>query len=199
MNTNNHFKKLFEELPFGVLITTGDPENPLTVYQNIKYSEISGYSLEEMRGLNPKILQGLRTDRKVIDRLKDCLKREVVFIGSTFNYRKSDQEYLLSWTIFPMPFGGVPYFISIQRDLSDSSIDPAKEVWVLQKEAWNMTKDLLNHIQLAAEMIEDASDEEQTELISVIETSVRTITNMNRLVEFAASLLHSELTGPFEK
>ncbi|MDH3559050.1 MAG: PAS domain-containing protein, partial [Deltaproteobacteria bacterium] len=52
----------------GVMITKAEPGYPV-VYVNDAFAEITGYSLEEIVGQSPAILQGQKTDPAVLARL----------------------------------------------------------------------------------------------------------------------------------
>ena len=54
------------------------------VYANAAFRQLTGYSLEAVRGKNPKILQGPATDARVLERLTSVLKAgDGTFEGST--------------------------------------------------------------------------------------------------------------------
>ena len=74
-----------------VLITTADLKlpGPTIVYVNPAFCKKTGYRPVEVIGKSPRILQGPATERKVIDRLRENLKNDEDFHGSTINYRKN--------------------------------------------------------------------------------------------------------------
>ena len=54
------------------------------VFANAAFRQLTGYSLEAVRGKNPKILQGPATDARVLERLTSVLKAgDGTFEGST--------------------------------------------------------------------------------------------------------------------
>ena len=106
-------------LPLSILVTVFDPDNPRTVYANKAFTALTGYTQHEIHGKNPKLLQGPRTDRKVLDHLNECLLTSQIFVGQTFNYRKDGSEFLMQWTIFEISFLDRQYYIAIQRDASN--------------------------------------------------------------------------------
>ncbi len=106
------------EISFNSILITG-PDRRI-VYANPAFCNMTGYSLDELLGQNPKILQGPLTEQSVIDRMKAALNNSGSFNGSTINYRKNGRPYLVEWTISPVrgDSGEVCYFISIQKDIT---------------------------------------------------------------------------------
>ncbi|MGM0766639.1 MAG: sensor domain-containing diguanylate cyclase [Pseudomonadota bacterium] len=90
------------------------------LYANPAFCNMTGYKLTELIGQNPKMLQGPLTDMSVIEKLRTDLEKKGSFFGSTINYRKSGQPYLVEWTITPVSndSGEVRHFISIQKDIT---------------------------------------------------------------------------------
>ena len=107
-----------------VLITTTelDPPGPEIVYVNEGFCRLTGYAAEEVLGETPRILQGPKTDRAELDRLRRCLSRGQPFYGGEItNYRKDGSEYVLAWYIVPMrdAAGEVTHWMASQRDVTE--------------------------------------------------------------------------------
>ncbi|MEX0654594.1 MAG: PAS domain S-box protein [Phycisphaeraceae bacterium] len=105
-----------------VLITEAelDRPGPRIVYANPAFTRMSGYTAEEVIGRTPRILQGPRTSRAVLDQLRHQLSRGEPFAGETMNYRKDGSEYMLNWHIAPVrdESGRITHWVSIQRDVT---------------------------------------------------------------------------------
>jgi PAS domain S-box-containing protein len=56
-----------------ILVTDATPAGSI-IYANAAFRELTGYSLDAVRGKSPKILQGPATDARVLDRLISVLK-----------------------------------------------------------------------------------------------------------------------------
>ena len=71
-----------------------------------------------MIGKTPRILQGPKTDRAVVDRLRRNLAEGQPFSGQAINYRKDGSEFILDWAIAPIcdSSGQLTHFVSVQRD-----------------------------------------------------------------------------------
>lgn len=105
-----------------IVITELDLEEPgpRIVYVNDGFTRLSGYSREEVIGKTPRILQGPKTDRAVLDKLKDSLRSGQSFFGQTVNYRKDGSEFINQWDIHPLEdeSGRVTHWVSYQHDIS---------------------------------------------------------------------------------
>jgi PAS domain S-box-containing protein len=98
-----------------------DKPGPKIVYVNDGFTQMTGYSREEVIGKTPRILQGEKTDRHVIDRLKKRLIEGQAFFGHTVNYRKDGSEFVNQWDIHPLTNkkGEITHWVSYQRDISE--------------------------------------------------------------------------------
>lgn len=106
-----------------ILITELNLEKPgpKIVYVNDGFCEMTGYSKEEVIGKTPRILQGPKTDREVLDRLKRRLKEGRSFFGQAINYRKDGSEFVNQWDIHPLTDkeGNVTHWVSYQHDITE--------------------------------------------------------------------------------
>ncbi|MEX2363878.1 MAG: PAS domain S-box protein [Balneolaceae bacterium] len=98
-----------------------DKPGPKIVYVNEGFTEMTGYTKEEVLGKTPRILQGEKTDRFVLDRLVNRLTHGEAFFGHTINYKKDGSEFVNQWDIHPLTNkeGEVTHWVSYQRDITD--------------------------------------------------------------------------------
>ena len=98
--------------------STGD--GPRIVYANPSFESMTGYSVTELTGKSPKILQGPLTDRRVIEEMRICMRTGKYFEGSTINYNKDGYPYNVEWSISPIKdqAGVIQYFISVQKNIT---------------------------------------------------------------------------------
>ena len=105
-----------------VLITSAqlDPPGPEILFVNPALCEMTGYLREEILHRNPRILQGPKSDRGMLMRLREALARGEPFSGETVNYRKDGGEYYVEWDITPIRSAGgeITHFLSIQRNVT---------------------------------------------------------------------------------
>ena len=106
-----------------VLITDAqlDLPGPSIVFVNPAFSRMTGYSADEAVGKTPRILQGIRTDKAVLSRLRRNLERGEAFEGEAINYRKDGTEFMLEWQVAPIrdSNGNITHFVATQRDITE--------------------------------------------------------------------------------
>lgn len=105
-----------------IVITTKelDEPGPEIIYVNPGFTKMTGYKPEDVVGKTPRVLQGPKTDKDVIRRLRDTLARGEVFFGQAINYRKDGSEFWNEWHIEPIrnDKGQINYYVAIQRDVT---------------------------------------------------------------------------------
>src|SRR5262249_61642178 len=73
-----------------VLITSPelDLPGPEILFVNPAFSEMTGYSQEEILQKTPRVLQGPKSDRAMLTELREALRRGESFLGETGNLRE---------------------------------------------------------------------------------------------------------------
>lgn len=106
-----------------ILITDAEINlpGPRITYVNAAFTAMTGYTAEDIFGKTPRILQGPKSDKKTIARLRQCLEKGELFSGEGINYRKDGTEYYQEWQIAPIrePGGKITHFVAIQRDVTE--------------------------------------------------------------------------------
>ncbi|WP_138431968.1 PAS domain-containing protein [Fodinibius saliphilus] len=94
---------------------------PKIVYVNDGFCKMTGYSKEEVIGKTPRILQGPKTDPKVLEKLKKRLEEGRSFFGQTVNYKKDGSEFVNQWDIHPLKNkdGEITHWVSYQHDITE--------------------------------------------------------------------------------
>jgi len=87
-----------------IIITTVElnQPGPQIVFVNPAFTRMTGYSAEEVIDQTPRILQGPKTDRAVLNEFREKLSQEQVFYGEVVNYRKDGTEFNLDWHVAPI-------------------------------------------------------------------------------------------------
>lgn len=125
----------------GIIITQANLGNPgpEVIYINDAFTQISGYSAEEMIGQSPRILQNEFTKRETLDAMKQALSEGKPFKGELLNVHKNGQQYWLDISIVPVKnaAGHVTHFAAIERDITEKKTKDMqeKDVWVQLKRA----------------------------------------------------------------
>ncbi len=113
-----------------VLITEAEPieePGPRILYVNPAFTRMTGYTLEEVVGKTPRILQGQKTDRASLDRIRTALKTWQPLRVDTINYRKDGTEFWVEMSIVPIADenGEFTHWVSVHRDISDRKLAEA--------------------------------------------------------------------------
>ena len=106
-----------------ILITDAqlDPPGPRILFANPAFTTLTGHANEDIIGLTPRILQGPRTDRALLQRLRRNLERGERFEGIATQYRKDGSTYEQEWQIAPIrdEAGAITHYVALQRDITE--------------------------------------------------------------------------------
>jgi len=96
------------------MVTMATAKTPI-VYVNEAFTQLTGYTCEEVIGKSPSLLQGAGTDPAVLDQLRKDLGAGRNFEGRTTNYRKDGTPFTMHWRVAPVRSGKdeVHYFIAV--------------------------------------------------------------------------------------
>ena len=106
-----------------ILITSADLDEPgpRIEYANPAFTHMTGYEAHEVLGRTPRLLQGPRTERAVLDRMRAALLAGERFQDEAVNYRKDGSTYVVEWLIAPVreADGRITRWVSAQRDITE--------------------------------------------------------------------------------
>lgn len=116
-----------------ILITEAEPiegAGPKILYVNNAFTTLTGYTAAEVIGKTPRILQGPKTDRLELDRLKEHLKNWEPCEATLVNYRKNGEEFWIHLSITPVADenGWFTHWISIERDVTEQKNQEIQKV-----------------------------------------------------------------------
>lgn len=129
-------KQALDAVGLGIIIT--DPQqrdNPI-IYINPKFKEITGYSEEDILGKNCRILQGEKSNKETVFRIKNAFKKPSDFQGQILTYKKNGEYFWSNLVIDPVfnernqliNFVGFIQDISLQKRSEEELIFKNKEL-----------------------------------------------------------------------
>lgn len=72
------------------------------LWVNDDFTAITGYALNEVVGQKPSILQGPKSEKDAVKRIRRALENEMPFKEMITNYRKNGEEYLCKLVVHPI-------------------------------------------------------------------------------------------------
>ena len=98
-----------------------DLPGPRILYVNPAFEAMTGYAAAEIVGQTPRILQGPKTDRAALDRIRAALKNWQPVREEVTNYRKDGSHFTIELSIAPISneAGQVTHWFAIQRDMTE--------------------------------------------------------------------------------
>lgn len=137
-----------------ILITEAEPidqPGPRILYVNPAFSRMTGYSCDQILGRSPRFLQGAKSDRATLDKIRAAIQNWESICVEIINYRKDGSEFWAEISLVPVAdeTGWYTHWIAIQRDISDRKQQQAEYQMLLAAEqaarkaaeAANRTKD----------------------------------------------------------
>ncbi|SFD49099.1 PAS domain-containing protein [Roseivivax sediminis] len=109
----------FSRLAISVIITNPlAPDNPI-VYVNDAFERTTGYARSSVIGRNCRFLQGERTSKADVDRLRDAIQAGRDLSIDILNYRASGEPFTNRLVIAPVSdeTGTPVYFLGLQKEL----------------------------------------------------------------------------------
>jgi len=119
------FKKVFENALEGISIT--DPDGNIIV-TNQAFTDITGYSPEEVTGQNPRVLKSNLHDDAFYKEMWDRLKTKGHWVGEIWNRRKNGEAYpeILSINSIKQDDGETSHYVAVFHDISEMKLQQEK-------------------------------------------------------------------------
>lgn len=111
------FRRAVEHSAHGIVITD---RRGYIQYVNPAFTQMTGYTLEEVRGKTPRILKSGKHEPDFYRNLWDTILAGEVWSGIMINRRKDGSLYYEDQTIAPVPNerGEITHFVAIKRDIT---------------------------------------------------------------------------------
>ena len=123
-NLPNLIEICLDSLNDAIVITEAeaiDKPGPRIIWANKVFYERNGYTPEEIIGQSPRILQGPKTDRATLDKVRTALEKWQSIRVEILNYRKNGSTYWNEFEIVPIANekGWYTHWVSVQRDITE--------------------------------------------------------------------------------
>ncbi|MBB4062882.1 histidine kinase dimerization/phosphoacceptor domain -containing protein [Gellertiella hungarica] len=114
------FAAAFKATRMPMIITDPRQEDNPIIFSNRAFSELTGYSQDELIGRNCRLLQGPDTDPAAVERIREAIRQELPVSQDILNYRKDGSTFWNALFISPVrnDQGDVIYFFASQLDFS---------------------------------------------------------------------------------
>ncbi len=176
---NSLFKLALDAAADGVVITD---VNGNIIWVNPAYETLTGYSLQEVTGNNPRLLKSGKQDPSFYKDLWDTISSGNIWHGELWNKRKDQVLYLEEQSITPVQNneGIVTHYIAIKRDITkqhqlQSQLNQAQRIEAIDKLTAgiahnfnNKLASILGYAELAVEEAEQYSNEDLIDYLQEI-------------------------------
>lgn len=115
---------MIRNLNDAILVTEAEPISevgPRILYINPAFTKMTGYELDELIGKTPRILQGEKTSRAALDKMRQAFERWESVEVELINYTKSGEEFWVNISIMPIAneVGWYTHWVSVQKDVTE--------------------------------------------------------------------------------
>lgn len=123
------FEQAMAQTRMAICLCDPHQEDLPIVFANRAFCALTGYSEDEVLGVNCRLLQGPETDPAAVERIRDALAREDVVVVELLNYRKDGSSFWNALHLGPIynNEGDLVYFFGSQWDVSDVRSTRARE------------------------------------------------------------------------
>ena len=107
-----------------VLITEAEPfdlPGPKILFVNKAFERMTGYTKEEVIGSTPRLLQGPKTQKSELQRIRSALQKWEPVRVELINYKKNGQQFWMELDITPIAdsSGWYTHWVAIERDITE--------------------------------------------------------------------------------
>ncbi len=100
------------------------------LWVNDYFTTLTGYRLDEVRGKKPSVLQGERSDQKIISEMRTCLELGISFKNEVTNYTNAGKTYECRLVVHPVKneAGAITNYIAFAIDANKVRDDSGLEL-----------------------------------------------------------------------
>ena len=95
--------RLLDDAPLGVTLCGPAYRDTPVLYANRTFRDRTGYSLAELRGRNPRLLQGPKTDAEPVEALREAVSIWEPATVEVWNHRRDGTPFLNRVSLRPLP------------------------------------------------------------------------------------------------
>ncbi|MEM8823801.1 MAG: PAS domain-containing protein [Pseudomonadota bacterium] len=123
----------FSRVRVAMVLTDPRAEDNPIVYVNAAFERTTGYARSAVVGRNCRFLQGEKTDKASVDRLRDAIETGRDVTVDILNYRADGKPFLNRLIIAPITDADdeVIYFLGIQKEVYDTEVEESRAAELL--------------------------------------------------------------------
>jgi PAS domain S-box-containing protein len=108
--------RLLDDAPLGVTLCGPAYRDTPILYANRTFRDRTGYSLAELRGRNPRLLQGPKTGDAAVDALREAVSIWEPVTVEVWNHRRDGTPFLNRVSLRPLPGddGTITHWAAVQ-------------------------------------------------------------------------------------
>ncbi len=166
------FAAAFKATRMPMLITDPrQPDNPI-IFCNQAFSNLTGYSTDELIGRNCRLLQGPETDSNAVARLREAIAAEQDLAIDILNYRKDGSQFWNALFVSPVrdANGEVVYFFASQLDfttIKSKELDLAEARQSAEREVARRTHDLSEALKAQTLLVHEVDHRVKNNLLTI--------------------------------
>jgi PAS domain S-box-containing protein len=114
--------RLLDDAPLGVPLCGPAYRDTPIRYANRTFRDLTGYSLAELRGRNPRLLQGPKTDAAAVADLREAVSIWEPVTTEMWNHRRDGTPFLNRVSLRPLPGddGTITHWVAVQEAVAES-------------------------------------------------------------------------------